>query len=70
MSLYDMVDIPYTSSLHLLLFSLQPLESLSWQHEGLKFVSSHADSSIYFWNTASNSPEEGPTRHYGEPATQ
>ena len=46
--------------------SLQPLESLSWQNDGVKFVSSHSDSSIYFWAISSSSPSEGPTKHYGK----
>ncbi|XP_019855603.1 PREDICTED: lethal(2) giant larvae protein homolog 2-like [Amphimedon queenslandica] len=44
----------------------QPLTSLSWQREGKKFMSAHKDSSLYYWNINSSTPEEGPTKQYGE----
>ena len=44
--------------------SPQPLESISWQHEGQKFVTAHSDSSIYYWSTSSSIAHEGPTQYY------
>jgi lethal(2) giant larvae protein len=43
---------------------VEPLESVSWQYEGQKFVSAHSDSSIYYWSMANTSANEGPTQYY------
>ena len=43
----------------------QPLESISWLNDGVKFISSHSNSSINFWNLTSCTPCEGPVLHYG-----
>ncbi|KAL5473149.1 hypothetical protein EMCRGX_G027597 [Ephydatia muelleri] len=44
---------------------VQSVESLCWQADGLKFVTAHGDSGIYFWVAANSTPSEGPTYHYG-----
>lgn len=44
---------------------IQPLESISWLGDGVKFVSSHSNSSLNYWNLMSCTPSEGPIMHYG-----
>ena len=56
--------LPSLPSLSWSYSSFQNLESLSWQHEGQKFISSHADSSIYYWSAIDASASEGPIQHY------
>ncbi|CAL1266431.1 unnamed protein product [Larinioides sclopetarius] len=46
--------------------SSQSLESVAWQHQGIKFMSSHSDGSYVVWNTEDSSkPAEVPMTPYG-----
>lgn len=45
---------------------VQPLESVCWQNEGVKFISAHSDSSLYYWSVTNSTPHEGPTKYYGQ----
>ncbi|GIY11100.1 lethal(2) giant larvae protein homolog 1 [Caerostris darwini] len=46
--------------------SSQSLESVAWQHHGIKFMSSHSDGSYVIWNTEDSSkPAEVPMTPYG-----
>ncbi|XP_071034522.1 lethal(2) giant larvae protein homolog 1 isoform X2 [Parasteatoda tepidariorum] len=46
--------------------SSQSLESVAWQHSGIKFMSSHSDGSYVVWSTEDSSkPAEVPMTPYG-----
>lgn len=69
--LYNIYNGYHTNSIVEFIFSinfpleLQPLESVSWLGDGVKFVSSHSNSSLNYWNLMSCTPSEGPVMHYG-----